>query len=371
MATVPLAAQIGRVPSMTVPLDGEQQRRFDRLMERLIMIDLHEHPLVFPANPDQLADYLRGNDWGWAYDAIRHGGFTAVGTANVLSALGKSGDIARMPFADLVDEIGIMRADVAKHSPDVTVAASADDIVRAKEHGQVAFLPSVEYLAIGTEPHRVDVLYGIGVRIAGITYTRKSAIGDGQAERTDAGLSEFGLEVIRRMNELGMVVDISHAGTRTALDAIEHSKVPVVFSHDGARNLRPAVRRMRTDEELLACANAGGLVGVSAVPNAMSDDPRQDINCVLDHYDYLVKLLGVDHVGIGTDGIVGGREGLQKVFASPHRAAGPGAPYVNGLESPADGKNIVRGLIARGYSDVNITKIAGQNALGLLRRVAR
>src|SRR5207248_4438620 len=165
-----------------------------------------------------------------------------------------------------------------------------------------------------------------------------------------------------------MVIDLSHAGQRTALDAIEASAAPVVFSHNAAHRLR-ATRRTRQDEELLACARKGGLVCVTAVPNSLSDDPAQDINCVLDHYEYLVQLLGEDHVGIGTDSVVGDHVGFTRALFLPPDAPPPPAPYLDGLESPADGANIVRGLIARGYSDAACCKIAGQKALGLLRRV--
>ncbi len=368
----PLAKQVGRVPSMTIPLDGEQRRRFDRLMERLVMIDMHEHPLVFPENMAELADYMRSKAWGWGYDAVRAGGWTAVATGNILTCLGSDPEPSKATFADLIDEIGMMRADVVKNgkAKGVVIITSADDILRAKERGEVGFLPSVEHLAIGSDIHRLDVLYGLGVRIGGLTYTRLNAIGDGQTERTNAGLSEFGLEVVRRMNELGIVIDVSHCGSQTALDAIEHSSVPVVFSHNASKTLW-ATKRTRADAELRACADRGGLVCVTAVPNSLSDDPKQDINCVLDQYDHLVKLLGADHVGIGTDTLVGNHVDLHVQLLgrdAPHK---PAAPYLNGLESPADGKNIIRGLIVRGHSDADIVKIAGQNALDLFRRVMR
>lgn len=173
------------------------------------------------------------------------------------------------------------------------------------------------------------------------------------------------------MNDLGMVIDLSHASTRTALDAIELSKVPCVFSHNAAYGLRPT-KRCRTDEELQACARKGGVIGITAVPNSLSDDPNQDINCVLDHYDYMVKLVGVDHVAIGTDTLIGDHVGLHVALLGRDRPGAehkPPAEYLSGIESPADGKNIIRGLIARGYADDAIAKIAGQNALDLLRRV--
>jgi membrane dipeptidase len=196
---------------------------------------------------------------------------------------------------------------------------------------------------------------------------RNSYIGGGQYDRCDPGLSDFGIEVVQRMNDIGMIVDLSHAGSRTALETIELSRVPVVFSHNAAAAIRPT-RRARSDEDLRACAAKGGLLCVTAVPNSLSDDPHQDINCVLDHYDYFVKLVGIDHVGIGTDTQVGDHVGFHRVMLGRNAPDSLPAPYLDGLESPADGANIIRGLIARGYEDAAIRKIAGQNALDFFRR---
>jgi membrane dipeptidase len=365
-----LAAQVGRVPSMVVPLDREQELRFQRLLESLVMIDVHQHPQVLTQDMGQLLDYFRGREYAWGYEAVRAGGWTTVCTANVLSALGFASEGSYIDFRDLVDEIALMLADMAKQGEDVVMKIGrADDVLAAKQRGVVGFLPTVEHLAMGAELHRIDVLYGLGVRLAGLTYTRKTFVGDGQFERTDCGLSDLGIAAVERMNDLGMVVDLSHAGTRTALEAIERSRVPVVFSHNAASAIWPT-NRTRGDRELTACAERGGLICITAVPNSLSDDPHQDISCVLDHYDYMVKLVGVDHVGIGTDTQVGDHVGFHKVAMGRDMAGRRfPAPYLDGLESPADGKNIIRGLIARGYPDEAIRKIAGQNALDLLRRV--
>lgn len=360
-----MAKQVDRVPSMRVSLDGEQERRFQRLVERVVMIDMHQHLLLLPEDPEALEAYCRSRAFAWGYDAVRAGGWTATTTANILTCLGYDHELSYADFGHLVDEIGLMLADLAKQGDSVIQVRRTDDILRAKERGQLAFIPTVEHLAIGHQVHRVDVLYGLGIRLAGLTYSRKSFIGDGQAERTDCGLSEFGVAVVRRMNELGMVIDLSHAGDQTALDAIEHSEAPLVFSHNAAHTLRPRPRS-RKDRELLAAAAKGGLVCITAVPNILSDDPAQDINVVLDHYDYMVKLVGIDHVGIGTDTVIGDHVGLHRELLDRHEFP---APYLNGLESPADGRNIIRGLIARGYDDTAIDKIAGGNAIALLRRV--
>ncbi len=364
-----LAPQVGRVPSMRVPLDEGQELRFQGLMADLVLIDVHQHPMVLTADPAEMPAYFRGNAYAWGFDAVKAGGWTAVATANLLSCLGKEPDPSFSRFGDLVDEVGMMLADIHKRPDQVLEVTRAQDILDARQSGKIGFLPTLEHLAIGDQLHRVDVLYGIGVRLAGLTYMRKSAIGDGQYERTDCGLSDFGVDVVRRMNDVGMAIDLSHAGSRTAFEAIELSQVPVVFSHNAAAAIRQT-RRSRTDEELRACAAKGGLLCVTAVPNALSDDPHQNINCVLDHYDYFVKLVGIDHVGIGTDTQVGDHVGFHRVLLGRNAPDSLPAPYLDGLESPADGSNIVRGLIARGYDDDAIRKIAGLNALDFLRRTA-
>ena len=365
-----MARQVDRVPSMVVPLDRDQELRFQRLLDSITLVDMHEHPMVLTDNVHELRAYFRSHQYQWAYDGVRHGGWTAVATANGLSCGGNASDGSFARFEDLLEEVALMQADLMRCT-DVRRIARADDIVAARQAGAIGFLPTVEHLALGHELHRVDVLYGVGIRLAGLTYMRKTYVGDGQNERTDAGLSELGVEVIRRMNDIGMVVDLSHAGSRTALEAIDHSRVPVMFSHNAAHAIWPTVRT-RSDADFLACAAKGGLVCVTAVPNSLSRDPHQDINCVLDHYDYLVNLVGVEHVGIGTDTLVGDHVGFHKLGAERRAASGlptefP-AEYLSGLESPADGKNIIRGLIARGHSDAAIVKIAGQNAVDLLRR---
>jgi membrane dipeptidase len=371
MSELRLAKQVGRVDSMLVPLGQEQQTRFERLMDTLTLVDMHEHPMVLTDDVHDLHAYFRTHAYEWGYEAVRHGGWTAVGTANGLSCSANSTEGSYARFEDLVEEVALMQTDLSKHASDAVRVSCADDVLSARQRGVIAFLPTVEHLALGHELHRVDVLYGLGVRLAGLTYMRKTYVGDGQNERTDCGLSELGVEVVRRMNDLGMIVDLSHAGRRTALEAIDASRAPVIFSHNAAYALWPTART-RQDEDFLACTAKGGLVCVTAVPNSLSNDPHQNINAVLDHYDYLVKLVGIDHVGIGTDTLIGDHVGFHKLGAARRSASGlPStfpAPYLDGLESPADGKNIIRGLIARGYSDVDIARIAGGNALDLLRR---
>ena len=364
---IPLSLQTNRVPSSTVPLSVAEETRFRRVMDDAVMIDVHQHPFVLPESMDRFVEYLRAADrYEWGYRAVAAGGWGAVATSNFFTALYKVNDMSFVEYDDIAAEVGLMLADVAQQD-NVARVSNADDIMAARQQGRIGFLPTLEHLAIGNRIERVDALFGMGVRLAGITYNRRNYIGDGQQERNPGGLSNFGIEVVHRMNDLGMAVDLSHASTPTAMDAIARSRAPTVFSHNAAYTLRPN-GRTRTDEELLACARKGGLVCVTAVPNSLSDDPEQDIECVLDHYDYMVQLVGIDHVGIGTDTTIGDHVGFHRVMMGRTPDQLP-APYLNGLESPADGKNIARGLIRRGYSDEAVLKIIGGNALAYFRRV--
>lgn len=367
-SAIPVVKEVGRVPPMIVPLDGAQERRFQRLMEEVVMIDLHEHPMVLPEDLGRFLEYLRVGNYKWGYEAAKHGGWTAIATANVFRGFLRTADASFIAFEDLVEEVSMMLADMHLHKDIVVKVTNSNEIESAKQQGKVGFFPSVEHLAIGNDLSRIDTLHALGVRLAGITYSRRCPVGDGLAEENDGGLSGFGREVVRKMNDIGMVIDVSHASFKTAMEAIERSAAPILYSHNAAYTLRPN-RRTRRDEELLACAKKGGLIAITAVPNSLSDDPKQDINCVLDHYDYMVRLVGVDHVGIGTDTLIGDHVGFHEKAMGRDPRARPPAPYLNGLESPSEGKNIVRGLVARGYSDGDVKKIAGGNALALFRRV--
>ncbi len=361
-----MVREVGRVPSSEVPLSAAEQTRFERIMEQAVMIDVHQHPFLLPEDMDRFIEFLRTSRYQYGYQAVEAGGWSAVTTASAFSGFKSTTDMSFMEYEDIAAEVGGMLADVATQDNIVRVG-NADEIMSARQQGKIGFLPTLEHLAIGNRIERVDALFGMGVRLAGITYNRRNFIGDGQTERNPGGLSDFGVAVVHRMNDLGMAVDLSHASTPTAMDAIEISHAPTVFSHNASYTLRPN-GRTRRDEELLACARAGGLVCITAVPNSLSDDPEQDIECVLDHYDYMVNLVGVDHVGIGTDSTVGDHVAFHRVLLGRGPDQLP-APYLNGLESPADGKNIVRGLIRRGHSDEDVLKIVGGNALDYFRRV--
>lgn len=371
-----LVPEIGRVPEYVIPLSKAQEERAESLLQKGIFIDLHQHPVMLTNDLKKLTTYFRTNRLKYGYNGLKHGRWNAVCAAISLSRRGRWSDMlpqrcSETPylFEDILVELGFFLKDIEKNSNVAMRISKTDDIVRAKKEGKIGMIPILENLAIGNILDRLDMYYGFGIRMAGLTYTHRNYIGDGQDERYDSGLSEFGLDVVQRMNELGMVIDLAHTGFKTAMDAIEASKHPVVYSHAGSYTLRPT-KRHKKDEEVKAMTEKGGVIGVLAVPNSYSDNKKQGIDDVLNHLDYLVKLVGTDHVGVGTDIMFGDHVGLHRLLMSSDEGMDSlPAPYMVGIESPAEGFNYVRGMVARGYSDQEIEKIMGGNAIRVFREV--
>ena len=208
-----------------------------------------------------------------------------------------------------------------------------------------------------------------------LTFNTKNYLGDGCTERSDTGLSYLGMEVVQRLNEIGIMIDLSHCGVQTGLDAIRCSKDPVLFNHTGAQALNPGVARLKSDEQLRAIADKGGLVGISAIPNQLSSRPEQGIQDMLNHIDYVKNLVGIDHAAIGLDNIFGDQVANHRELAASkgvdfrRSTMNLAAEYMHGIESPLEWRNIVRGLVSRAYSDEEIRKVVGGNALRIMQEV--
>jgi membrane dipeptidase len=231
---------------------------------------------------------------------------------------------------------------------------------------------------IENEVDRLDVLYGFGVRQMGIAYSEANTLGSGLKERGDGGLTYFGERAVERMNKLGIVIDVSHSGDRTAVDAIKASTKPTLITHAGARGLWPT-NRMKTDETIIECAKRGGVIGIEAAPHTTLSPahPRHSLESVMDHFKYCVDLVGLEHVSFGPDTLFGDHVGLHDAFSS-NLSLGQAhgtveyekVPYVDGLENPAEEfYNIIGWLVKHDYSDDEIRAVVGGNTLRVLKEV--
>jgi membrane dipeptidase len=361
-----------------LPLSAGEERRVLRLAKEKIFIALHEHPVYFPADIIQTPAYNHDGREFCAYDALALSYIDCVfdnlmdGTATITS---KSG----WKWNDILHDFGMRMCDLA-HQDFLIRCRRVEDIYRAFESGKIAWVPVLEGAAsIENELDRIDILYGLGFRVMGITYSESNALGNGLKEDHDAGLTKFGRAAVHRMNQVGMLIDCSHCGTLTTLDTVETSHFPIILSHVGARALWES-KRMFPDDVLKAVAEKGGVIGIEAAPHTTMTTTHNshDIHAVMEHFEYVANLVGIDHVTFGTDTLYGDHVGLHHVFAdffSSKETRNIQQPYeevefVKGLENPTEGsKNILRWLVKNGYSDENIEKIIGGNVLRVLKAV--
>ncbi len=374
-----LAEELDRVPSAGVATTPEQEQRVQRLLEEGPIISLHDHPSVMPKDIDQLFEYRRhGRDFT-GYLGLSRSGLDAV-FDNLADGEGQITSLSGWKWEDTLVDLGMRLCDIA-HQDYVTVIHRLADLERAREHGQLGLVLAIESAApIENELDRLDILYGFGIRSIGVTYSEANLLGSGLGEQSDAGLTAFGRRAVRRMNQLGILIDCSHAGDRTTLDTINASSQPVSISHAGARALWPTAR-MKPDDVIRACAESGGVIGIEAAPHTTltREHPRHSIDSYMAHFEYCCELVGLEHVGFGPDTLFGDHVGLHRVMAErfgqqlpPSSLPIERVPYVDGLESPAETlPNIVRWLVVHGYSDPDIHLAAGGNVLRMLEEAWR
>ncbi|MEO8976750.1 MAG: membrane dipeptidase, partial [Casimicrobiaceae bacterium] len=218
-----------------------------------------------------------------------------------------------MAWDALVTEFGRAQRMIDALDGEVVVATKATDIANAHRDGRLAVMYNIQNPEpLGARLERVDTLYGLGLRSMQLTYNLRTRFGEGCLEPNDGGMSRLGHALVDKLNDIRMIVDVSHASARTAADAAVASKQPVIASHTGARAISGHARAL-PDEVLKAIADGGGYVGVVILPAFIvrQDDDRATqfgkpagwatLDAVVDHVVHLLNVIGKDHVGIGTD----------------------------------------------------------------------
>jgi membrane dipeptidase len=257
------------------------------------------------------------------------------------------------------------------HRHAVRLARSVQDLRAAKAAGDLGVVLHFQ----GAEPIEdrldfLDVFHASGLRVMQVTYNARNRLGDGCFEPTDAGLSKFGRSVINRMEALGVAVDLSHAGERTALDTVEVATRPVVVTHANARALFDMPRNV-SDDLIRQVAGSGGVVGLCAVPFFLSRPEPPTLDTLIDHVAHVAELVGVQHVGLGFD--FAEEDADDYVYFGYDARYIPQPPWIwpTGITSHADAGNVGPALRRRGFSETEVQGILGENFLRVFGEIWR
>ena len=265
---------------------------------------------------------------------------------------------------------------IAHHSDWFARVTDPSHLDRVNESGKIGVILGLQNSEHFNAVDDVDVFHGLGQRVSQLTYNFQNRIGTGTMEDLDGGISDFGEDVVRRMNEVGMVVDVSHCGDRTTLDAFEISNRPVLITHSNARALNPGYLRCKTDEAIRRMADSGGVMGITMVRSFVSGEEPTTLASLLDHFDYVASLVGVQHVGIGADTDINGGYDA----SMPEAWAQIGGRYrteyqfrdkIDMDEMPTQKRTylLTEGLIGRGYGDEEIRLMLGGNFRRVLKEI--
>lgn len=336
-----------------------------QLYERSVIID----GLGFPGglNPDEAAALSSSE-----VAHVRQSGLSAVHLT--------VGDVGTMPplvaFEKVVRSVARWEAEIAAHPETFSPVRTAEDIRAARSAGKTGLCYGLQDgVSFEDDPDRLDTLHWLGVRVIQPTYNRRNLLGDGCMEPADAGLSRSGVEAIERMQSLGILVDLSHCGRRTAADAIAAARRPVAFTHTGCFALAEHPRH-RSDAELKAVADTGGVSGIFIMPY-LAKGRQPTAADVIAHLEHAIDVAGEDHVAIGTDGHVSPTEltdAYREQFRDitrKRRELGIAAPFetedgylfASDLNTPRRFETLADMLLERGHSEARVEKILGGNLL--------
>jgi len=328
------------------------------LVQRSLVIDMLA-PLKLDFRPEAYALPLTDSEAAM---------FRSCGITGFHNSVGVGGASA---YEDALQFIAAWSGFVGRNTHVFTLVGKADDLDAAKAKQKIAVIMGLQNADEFREPKDVKAFYELGLRCAQLTYNTQNLIGSGSTERVDGGISDYGEQIIKSMNQVGMLVDVSHSGDKTTLDAIDLSPKPIAFTHSNCRALNNHPR-LKTDEAIRKLAAKGGVMGITGVRMFVKDKEPTTIEDIVDHIDHVVKLVGIEHVGIGSDSDLMGYDHMP---ADQYKQlkAGYKASYAfrdkidtDGFDHPRKVYDLTAALIRRGYSDSNIQAVLGGNFRRLL-----
>ena len=294
--------------------------------------------------------------------------FKASGITGFHHSVGIGGPGAKTQALDL---LASYQGWVGRQADIFTLVGTVDDLDHAKAEGKFGIIMGLQNAEQFETADDVQYFYRLGLRCAQLTYNSQNLIGSGSTDRIDGGVSDFGEGIIKAMNKTGMLVDTSHCGERTTLDAIALSPKPIAITHSNCKALNPHPRN-KSDEVIQKLAAKGGVMGITGVRMFIKAKDPTTVSDMADHVDHVAKLVGIEHVGIGSDADLNGYDDMP---ADQYKQlkAGYKASYafrdkidIDGFDHPQKIYDLTEELIKRGYSDANIRLVLGGNFRRLL-----
>ncbi len=345
----------------------EYPERVVRLMRESLVIDMLNQ-FLYRIDQKDLKD-----KWLTQSDAFTEADFLKFKSSGVsVMNFGEGAD----NFADAEQLFAKWNNFIAQYPQWLMRMNSAADLMKAKEQGKLGILYGLQTSDQFEHLDDVNRCYGFGQRISQLSYNFRSKIADGAFEPFDGGVSEYGGKVIDRMNTVGMVVDLGHASDKTKLDAIEISKKPVILSHGNCRALIPGGLRASTDEAIRKLAAKGGVMGITDIAFMVKGTDPVTVDDVVDHFDHVRDLVGIEHVGVGSDaGIesndLGSSTVAKDMLAKADKRYHVHGEYeiVKGMQGPTRMYELTAALVRRGYTDEQIRLVIGGNWARVLKNI--
>lgn len=339
-------------PSRTYSARTVGLMRDSLVIDMLAPLSLNLDPSVFdrPLTDPQKAEFRASGITGF-HNSYGLGGFTAK--------------------EDAFEYLAAWQGWVGAQADLFTLVRKASDLDAAKAAGKAAVIMGIQNADQFQGPDDVAQFYRLGLRCAQLTYNSQNFIGSGSTDRVDGGVSDYGASIIAAMNKAGMLVDVSHSGDRTTLDAIAISPKPIAITHSNCRSITPHPRA-KTDEAIRKLAAKGGVMGITGVRNFVRDRDPTTVAHMVDHIAHVGRIAGLDHVGIGSDADLNGYDDMDpKQYAELKAAykssyAFRGKLDVDGFDHPLKFFDLTEELVRRRYSDDNIRMILGGNFRRLL-----
>jgi len=329
-----------------------------KLVQQSLVIDMLA-PLKIDFRPEAFANPL---------SAVEIAAFRSCGINAFHHSIGTGGPGVR---EETLEYLAGWQGLVGRHDDLFSLVDKAVDLDRAKAEGKIAVMVGVQNSEHFRAPEDVKKYFQLGQRCSQLTYNSQNFIGTGGTDRVDGGVSDFGASIIAAMNEVGMLADVSHCGDKTTLDAIEISKGPIAITHSNCRALNDHPR-LKTDEAIRKLAARGGVMGITGVRNFVSATEPTTIENIADHIDHVVKLVGIEFVGIGSDSDLNGYDDMlpdERVkLLAMYKASYAFREKLDtdGFDHPQKMFDLTEALIRRGYSDTQIQAVLGGNFRRLL-----